>query len=66
MSTFDIAIPEKIAAIAKPNIIKIGTIAVIKINIPAKETTIVKILTNSPFSASVTTFDAATLPLALF
>ena len=24
MSTFDIAIPEKIAAIAKPNIIKIG------------------------------------------
>ena len=49
MSTFDIAIPEKIAAIAKPNIIKIGTIAVIKINIPAKVTIIVKILTNSPF-----------------
>ena len=39
--------------------------AVIKINIPAKETTMVKILTNSPFSASVTTFDAATVPLAL-
>jgi hypothetical protein len=65
MSTFDIAIPEKIAAIAKPNIIKIGTMAVIKINIPAKETTMVKILTNSPFSASVTTFDGATVPLAL-
>ncbi len=65
MSTFDIAIPEKIAAIAKPNIIKIGTIAVIKINIPAKVTIIVKILTNSPFSASVTIFDAAISPLAL-
>ena len=48
ISTFDIAIPEKIAAIAKPKIINIGTIAVIKINNPAKVTTIVKILTNSP------------------
>jgi hypothetical protein len=65
MSTFDIAIPEKIAAIAKPNIIKIGTMALIKINTPAKVATMVKILTNSPFSASVTTFDAATVPLAL-
>ncbi len=65
MSTFDIAMPEKTAAIAKPNIIKIGTIAVIKINIPAKVTIMVKILTNSPFSASVTIFDAAISPLAL-
>ena len=65
MSTFDIAIPEKIAAIAKPNIIKIGIIAVIKINIPAKVTIIVKILTSSPFNASVTIFDAAISPLAL-
>ena len=66
MSTFDIAIPEKIAAIAKPKIINIGTIAVIKINTPAKVAIIVKILTNSPFKASVTTFDAVTSPFALY
>jgi len=61
ISTFDIANPEKIAAIAKPKIKNIGTIAVIKIKIPAKEAMMVKILTSSPFKASVTTLDAVTV-----
>ncbi len=47
-STFDIAKPEKIAAIAKPKIINIGTMAVIKINISASAPIIVKILISSP------------------
>ena len=65
ISTFVIANPEKIAAIAKPKIKNIGTIAVIKIKIAAKEAMIVKILTSSPFKASVTTFDAVISPFAL-
>jgi hypothetical protein len=65
ISTFDIASPEKIAAIAKPKIKNIGTIAVIKIKIAAKRAMMVKILTSSPFKASVTTFDAVTSPFAL-